>query len=377
MSVFPFQQSANVSFYLIVYVVTLVLHAVFMTYVLAGSLYLAWAAVFRGSEESPRAQSAVAKILREWMPFALSAAITAGVAPLLFVQIIYRQQFYTSNLLLGWRWLMVVPVLIVGFYLLYVLKSKLISQWPLPIRISLVAAVSACFLFVAFCWTTNHLLGIQSARWPYVYANGDVVADIGTLALRLLMWVAGAFPCMCLLAGWQLRYYASKRETDDNGMLQSRDVDGLRTLSAVASIGLILAVSLAAGYFGRLDQGLRAVLLSSRGGPWLMVVAIGSVLQLNGWWLMRKSRKLQFSSLSVVTLGVVLVLTGAGFLRELLRFVQVDTDGVAGNVERAATVGGFWIFVLFTIFNVILMAFCIRLTRPALRERDQQSSKPV
>ena len=52
---------------------------VFMNYVLAGSAYLAAHSVFRGrtNEESP-----LAELLRDWMPFMLSAAITAGIAPL-------------------------------------------------------------------------------------------------------------------------------------------------------------------------------------------------------------------------------------------------------------------------------------------------------
>lgn len=360
MNVFPFAQPVEVAFYLVVYVLTLVLHAIFMTYVLAGSLYLAWAAVFRGSEETPRARSTVAKILREWMPFALSAAITAGVAPLLFVQIIYRQEFYTSNLLLGWRWLMVVPVLVIGFYLLYVVKSRLISQWPLPVRIVLVAAISGCFLFVAFCWTTNHLLGIDSARWPQVYASGQVVASVGALSTRLAMWVAGAFPCMCIFVAWQLRYY-----TEKDGRPTSH-VDGLRTLSFLASLGIILSLACAAGYLATLDTDVRSIMTGSRGGPWLMAVALGSVLQLNGWWLMRKSRRLPASSLCLVTAGCLLMLTGAGFLRELLRFVQVDANGVAQNAKLASSVGGFWLFLVFTVVNVLLMGVCVRLVLPAL-----------
>ena len=109
MNIFPFQFDSVLAFYIVVYVLTLVLHAVFMTYVLAGSIYLAWAAAFPGSTKPVRSKTPLAGLLRDWMPFALSAAITAGVAPLLFVQIIYRQEFYTSNLLLGWRWMTVVP----------------------------------------------------------------------------------------------------------------------------------------------------------------------------------------------------------------------------------------------------------------------------
>ena len=125
---FPFGFESHLSFYLVVYVLTLVVHVFLMAYVLAGSLWLAWATLFPGTDLIPRTKQPLARILRDWMPFALSGAITAGVAPLLFVQILYRQQFYTANLLLGWRWMVVIPVLVIAFYLLYVVKSKVVSR---------------------------------------------------------------------------------------------------------------------------------------------------------------------------------------------------------------------------------------------------------
>ena len=62
-----------------------------------------------------------------------SAAITAGVAPLLFLQILYQREFYTANLLLFNRWMAILPVLIVGFYSLYLIKGDWLWQqrWPL------------------------------------------------------------------------------------------------------------------------------------------------------------------------------------------------------------------------------------------------------
>ena len=154
--IFPFAFETSLSFYLIVYALTWGLHVVFMSYVLAGSCFLASATLFPGTAQPDRTQQPLARILREWLPFMLSGAITAGVAPLLFVQIIYRQEFYTANLLLGWRWLMVVPVLVVAFYLLYLMKSKLISDWSLAARCGLAVGIAGSFLFVALLDNESH-----------------------------------------------------------------------------------------------------------------------------------------------------------------------------------------------------------------------------
>lgn len=367
MNIFPFHLESNLAFYLVIYVLTLVLHAIFMTYVLAGSMFLAWAAIFPGHQAVPRAQSPLAKILREWMPFVLSAAITAGVAPLLFVQIIYRREFYTSNLLLGWRWMAVVPVLIVGFYLLYVVKSKVISTWKLPFRIAVVAGVSACFLFVAFCWTTNHLLAINESRWATVYESGSVVASVGPLLLRLMTWVCGAFPCMCALAGWQLAYYAKSEPKTEADPQHKSDV---KSLGKMALSGIVLSMLFAVSYTLTLPAEIRTAIVSGSGALWLLAVAIGVVLQASSWWKAMKKDRLSGSINVLVFLGAALMLIGIGFLREIVRFSHVDVAGVSENIQAAAGVGGFLLFIASAVLCIGLMTYCLQIAKNAIRDHD-------
>src|SRR4029079_14901328 len=117
---------------LALYVATLALHAAFIGYVVAGTAY----ALLR--------DDALARTVRDRLPFMLGCGITAGVAPLLFVQLLHQHRFYTANLLLGPRWLAVVPALILGFYALYV--GKLSARFRTPA----LAVGILCFLFVAW-----------------------------------------------------------------------------------------------------------------------------------------------------------------------------------------------------------------------------------
>ena len=50
---------------------------------------------------------------------AFSTTITAGVAPLLFVQVLYGKYFYSSSIAIGFPWLAIVGYLLIGFYSLY------------------------------------------------------------------------------------------------------------------------------------------------------------------------------------------------------------------------------------------------------------------
>jgi hypothetical protein len=203
--VFPLGFPFPTAFYLTLYVLTLVIHVIFMNYVLAGAGYLAaigvgrWWGRLGGSEPSA---DVVFDILRDWMPFMLGAAITAGVAPLLFVQILYKENFYTANLLLFHRWMAILPVLIVGFYLLYVLKGTWIGRqasWLAPL---VGVGALACFVFTGYTWTENHLLSLDRPSCRGHYESGAMIYRNPLIVPRFLMWAAGSVATMAtLLAG--------------------------------------------------------------------------------------------------------------------------------------------------------------------------------
>ena len=363
--IFPFALETSLSFYLIVYALTWGLHVVFMTYVLAGSWFLAWATLFPGTAQPDRTQQPLARILREWLPFMLSGAITAGVAPLLFVQIIYRQGFYTANLLLGWRWLMVVPVLVVAFYLLYLMKSKLISDWSFAARCGLAVGIAGSFLFVAFCWTTNHLLQIEQDRWSQVYESGHLFSSVGAVAARLLTWVAAAFPVMAIQGGWQLVYFRKR-----NGW----DLTACNSESTPLAVMSLSALGLATASGTVYSRFLAADVLNDIVGPagrmWLMLVIGGVILQAVGWFFQLKTRCFCSRRMLLVTVGGLLMLLGLAFLREMVRMASVDLNQVTDNTQAAAQVGGFGLFLLFTVVNTALIVVCIRLVGPAVRDNS-------
>ncbi|HTR54177.1 MAG TPA: hypothetical protein VMJ10_25970, partial [Kofleriaceae bacterium] len=167
---------------LALYVAALALHAVFVSYVVAGSAYVLVQALRRRAD-------AVAETVRDRLPFMLGCGITAGVAPLLFVQLLHQHRFYTANLLLGPRWLAVVPALVVGFYALYLAKTS--ERW----RRSALAAALACFAFVAWSWSELHELMQADDEWRAFYAAGDRVFGAATIAPRFVVF-AGAMTAL-------------------------------------------------------------------------------------------------------------------------------------------------------------------------------------
>lgn len=362
-TMFPFGFDLPVMSYLALYLLTLVIHAVFMSYVLAGSVWLAWATVCPGRGAVPRARQPLALVMRDWMPFVLSAAITAAVAPLLFVQVIYRQQFYTANLLLGWRWMVVVPVLIAAFYLLYLLKSRIVNSWSYAWSVAVGIGTAACFVFVAFCWSTNHLLSIETEGWADAYHTGAVVSSISVLLLRLSMWIAGTFAVMPVLTGWQLAGRTQARADTP----PDHSAEAVR-LACIALGGLFGAAALGATYVLQLSGEQQALLTGPAGWPWLVVAGAGAATAVAAWALQLQTRRFGTLSLATATCGTTVLLIGVAFLRELIRLSAVGLRIPVANVESAARIGGVGVFLSFTVINVILITVCLRVVS---RGRDR------
>ncbi|MDR1485075.1 MAG: hypothetical protein LBT09_09655 [Planctomycetaceae bacterium] len=53
------------------------------------------------------------------LPIMLAIGINFGIVPLLFTQTLFYKPFYTATILMAWHWFAVIPILIVGYYSIY------------------------------------------------------------------------------------------------------------------------------------------------------------------------------------------------------------------------------------------------------------------
>lgn len=305
----PFGLPGATAFYLALYLATFVVHMMFMHYVLAGATYLACGRLLG------RTRCAACEwqgILLDWLPFATGLAITAGVAPLLFVQMLYGREFATANLLLSHRWMAILPVLIVCFYLLYLQKSAWIKRRPWVWRPLIAVGVCAGFLFIALSWTENHLLMLDQAAWPQLYASGGLRYESPGLLPRLAVWFFLAFPSLAVELAWQ-------------GRLTGVGIDAAPQLGAALVVQA--AVWLVAAIHGRLSSPL---LLAATGG-----------------WIV----------------GLVAV----ALVREAIRLNSVDVAASAASLAAALRIGGLPVFLVFAVLNAAAIVWCIRTVRTTAR----------
>ncbi len=359
-SLFPFGLPWSTQLYLVLYLATLVIHVLFMNYVLAGSGYLAAISLFekRTDSEPP---SLVVTTLKEWLPFMLSAAITAGIAPLLFVQILYKQNFYTANLLLFHRWMAILPVLIVAFYLLYVWKAKRVLSWPRLVTVPLGVVTFACFAFIAWSWTENYVLSVNESAWAGHYAAGNWMYRNREVFPRLAIWFSGAFPTLALLLSWQLWYL--QRDRPDG------EVQGRHRMSLLAMGGLLIAGVAAMVYVGNVSPQIREVILSKVGWPYLFLAGCGWGVQFASWVQIKRSPRFERIWLITASVGLLMTLVGTAVVREIARWTQLEGSGEFARHEQASQVGGLPVFLLFFVLNVALISYCIWRVKRSLSVR--------
>ncbi len=316
----PFSGSAPTA-WLVLYLVTFALHVVLISYVLAGTAY-ALVQAFRRKEDP------IADRARDLLPFMLGLGITAGVAPLLFLQLLYQRQFYTANLLLGPRWGAVVPALIVGFYALYLAKATAAIRW----RRAALALALLCFTFVAWSWSELHLVMQDQPAWREMYAAGDrFYAQAGVLP-RLLLWLGAMATLFATVAAW----WAA---APDRRRLAIIAISG-RVVSAIA-IGLLVAAD-------------AAVISAAHGWLYLLLAAVAVELVAWGWtWLSPHG-----AGLMLVTGAATAALLAGVVVREAPRLAAIEAPRAA-----ALEAAGFPVFALTAVLGVVLIAWIVRSIR--------------
>jgi hypothetical protein len=356
-TVFPLGFPPATTFYLVLMMGTLVLHMVFMHYVLAGTAYLACGR-FMGPKRC--AVCGWQAILIDWLPFATGLAITAGVAPLLFVQILYQRAFYSLNLLLSHRWIAILPVLIVCFYLLYLQKSAWITRRAWFWRIPVAAAAFAGFAFIAYSWTENHLLSLDEEVWPELYAAGSLHYTTAGLLPRLGVWFFAAFVTLAVELAWQGRLLGMELVQPPPGSTTVMGLSAVRRLALTASSGGLGVIGCGVAYASTLPADTRGLLGGPFAGPWLWVAVLGLGLQLACWGWVAVRDRLPLPLLLVMTAGWLLSLIAGVVVREALRVISVDMPTLAAAHEEAATIGGLPAFLLFAAANAVAIGWCIR-----------------
>jgi hypothetical protein len=144
--------------------VTFLLHILAMNFMLGGAFL---AVVARFTSKGKEFRNRIFLDLAKKIPVFLAATITIGIAPLLFVQAIYGQYFYTSTILIAWPWFLLLVLLVFAYYGFYYVTYNG-QRRPGPAGIVLLVSL-ALVLVIAFIQSTNVTLMQTPSHWAAKY----------------------------------------------------------------------------------------------------------------------------------------------------------------------------------------------------------------
>jgi hypothetical protein len=196
-------------------VLTFFLHAIFMNLTLGGT-WIAWLSHLGARGNAERPSGALAGRMMSVNGFGISLAITTGVAPLLFVQLLYQPLFYSGTILLGWSWFALLVLLAAGYYAVYLYKFRGAPSRGRGGGIWLGLSALA-FFAIAMIHVAVHLIHVQPERWPrFAEQPWSVVAD-PTYWPRLAHFVlAGVAFSGLVICWWAARRAAEGEEVSLN-----------------------------------------------------------------------------------------------------------------------------------------------------------------
>ncbi len=188
---------------------TFFVHILFMNLTLGGSILFVISKYFSKKDET----KAIAKELGSVNTFNISLTITTGVAPLLFYQVIYGQFFYSSSILLGWKWLFVLVAITVAYYFYYLYKMKpgyLKNGNDMGGGFVVISAI--LFIYVALMLTTNTVLSLSPDKWLDVYLKKSSAFSITNVLPRVLHFI---FAAIAFTGVFLMAYPKFKKSLDE------------------------------------------------------------------------------------------------------------------------------------------------------------------
>ncbi|PIE61268.1 MAG: hypothetical protein CSA29_04215 [Desulfobacterales bacterium] len=328
-------------------IVTFVLHLLFMNAML-GSGIMALVGEFQMNGDADRVNHDMAK---KW-PYTIAFTVNMGVAPLLFLQVLYGQFIYTSSILMAVYWLSVVLLLIIAYYCAYIYDFKFETLGQA--RMIFIALAVVLLLWIGFVFSNNMVMMIQPELWPAYFRNpfGTLLSISEPMLIpRYLHFVAASVAVggLCRAIIWKMK------NTDEASATAVRS--GLRWFIWATAIqfplGIWFLLSLPKDKMMLFMGGgiLHTILLSL--GLVLSIGAMAVAMKKNVWgtvWL---------------TLAVVLDMV---LMRDLLRKAYLAPYFSPSDLNVVPDYSPLVLFLLSFAVGLALIAYMLKLAASAGKE---------
>lgn len=289
------------------------------------------------------------------LPLVIAFVVNLGVAPLLFVQVLYGQFMYSSSILMGAFWILIIPVLIVAYYGAYLYDFRFAKLGTAGPWVALV--VFLLLTLIGFFFSNNMLLMVLPERFGEYFAHRG-----GTLLVfnhpefwpRFLHMVLGAFAIGGLFVGLLGRFY---KKTKPELAAHAEQV-GLSSFFILTLVNVLIGF----WYFLALPEDLRKIFMGGNTGA-TIVFAVSLLLSAGALWAAFRKR---FWLTFYHAIGLVVLMT---FMRAWLRTAYLQDVFTLDQLQVLPQYSPMIFFFVTLVAGLVCIGWLIKKTGEALAVR--------
>ncbi len=321
---------------------TFLLHILVMNAMLGGGI-IALISALRGGEQN----ILLGKEFGYKWPYTIAFAVNMGVAPLLFVQVLYGNFIYSSSILMAVWWFAIIGMLILAYYAAYLYDFKFESLGGLRIFVLEFAVV--VMLVVAFFFTNNMTLMLQPEQWTAYFKNGSgTLLNLNDPAIipRYLHFVVGAVAVAGLFLALIGHFRFSKSAVDPQALIDK----GMRYFTTATGIQILFGVWFLVALPGPV---MKMFMGGSAYGTILLL--LGLVLAVTAL-LFGYKRQLLNASVNTLALLVIMIL-----MRDLVRVAYLQPYFSMSDLQVQPEYSPLIFFLVVFVAGLALIGYMLKL----------------
>ncbi len=320
---------------------TFFLHILLMN-VMFGSAFIALVSHCSRSRSAPPCTAAIAQTL----PFTIAFAVNFGVAPLLFVQVLYGHLMYVSSILMASFWLSIVALLIGAYALAYVYKDQYAQM--AGGRVLVTGLITILLLSIAFFFTNNLTLMQAPATWSRYFDHpGGFLLNLAdpTLFPRYLHFMVSAVA----IGGLAIAVFFSYKQKKGVPDAQQGIVYGCRWFGYATSLNFAIGL----WFLGALPQGILTT-STATGVLLLLTLTCGILLIIPALISSFSARVVPALACTLGTLALMICARG------LLRTAMLAPWFSVAQLPVNPSYGPFFLFLLFLGAGLLLIGWMLQ-----------------
>jgi hypothetical protein len=310
-------------------------------------------ALFNSFSKKPDAVS-VSRQVSTKLPYTIAFTVNMGVAPLLFIQVLYGHFIYTSSILMAVYWLSIVLILLVAYYSAYLYDFKFDALGDR--RLIFITVTVILLLIVGFFFSNNMTLMLRPAEWTRYFTNprGTLLnLSEPTLIPRYLHVLASALAVggLFLAIVWQVK------GTRASTSYQKNIEQSLRWFNYATLSQFIIG----SWFLMRLPDDMARMFMGGHPYATMLFAAgvIGTIISLIFGF---KNKVWPCAVATVVTVAVMVL------MRDQLRLAYLTPYFHPTMLKTSPQYSPFFLFILTLVAGIILIGFMLRLALKGKQE---------